>query len=173
MRLVILDNYDKASEWAAKYVRNSIRKFEPGPGKYFVLGLPTGSCNATWLTNHSYSTLWFATAAGSTPLGMYRKLVEFHKKSELSFKYVKTFNMDEYVGRYTSVMHPPTIVFFNSVCLFQAFRMITLRATIRTCGRTSFSILTLTQSMCTCWMAMLRTCKRSVTSLSRRSRMLV
>lgn len=42
MRLVILDNYDKASEWAAKYVRNSIRKFEPGPGKYFVLGLPTG-----------------------------------------------------------------------------------------------------------------------------------
>ena len=25
-------------------------------------------------------------------------LVEFYKKGELSFKYVKTFNMDEYVG---------------------------------------------------------------------------
>ena len=35
---------------------------------------------------------------GSTPLGMYKKLVEFHKDKKLSFKYVKTFNMDEYVG---------------------------------------------------------------------------
>ena len=40
-------------------------------------------------------------AAGSTPLGMYRKLVEFHKENKLSFKYVKTFNMDEYVGMAT------------------------------------------------------------------------
>lgn len=29
---------------------------------------------------------------------MYRKLVEFCKTGELSFRYVKTFNMDEYVG---------------------------------------------------------------------------
>lgn len=29
---------------------------------------------------------------------MYRKLVEFCSKGELSFKYVKTFNMDEYVA---------------------------------------------------------------------------
>ena len=42
MRLVIVDNYDKVSEWAAKYVRNSILKFNPGPDHYFVLGLPTG-----------------------------------------------------------------------------------------------------------------------------------
>lgn len=35
---------------------------------------------------------------GSTPLGMYRKLIEFHKMEQLSFKYVTTFNMDEYVG---------------------------------------------------------------------------
>ena len=42
MRLVILDTYDAASEWAAKYVRNTIHKFEPGPDKHFVLGLPTG-----------------------------------------------------------------------------------------------------------------------------------
>lgn len=42
MRLVILDDYDKLSEWAAKYVRNRILKFNPGPDKYFVLGLPTG-----------------------------------------------------------------------------------------------------------------------------------
>ena len=30
---------------------------------------------------------------------MYRKLIEFHKAGKLSFKYVKTFNMDEYVGK--------------------------------------------------------------------------
>ncbi len=36
--------------------------------------------------------------AGSTPVGTYKKLVDFHKRGELSFKYVKTFNMDEYVN---------------------------------------------------------------------------
>ena len=29
---------------------------------------------------------------------MYRKLIEFHKDGQLSFQYVTTFNMDEYVG---------------------------------------------------------------------------
>lgn len=42
MRLIILEDYDKTSEWAAKYVRNAIKEFNPGPDKYFVLGLPTG-----------------------------------------------------------------------------------------------------------------------------------
>ena len=36
--------------------------------------------------------------SGSTPLGMYKKLIEFYKAKKLSFEYVKTFNMDEYVG---------------------------------------------------------------------------
>ncbi|XP_069780850.1 glucosamine-6-phosphate isomerase 2 isoform X1 [Narcine bancroftii] len=76
MRLVILENYDKASEWAASYICNSIVKFKPGPGRYFTLGLPTGS----------------------TPSGCYKKLIEYYKKGNLSFKYVKTFNMDEYVA---------------------------------------------------------------------------
>ena len=35
---------------------------------------------------------------GSTPLKMYAKLVEYYKAGKVSFKYVKTFNMDEYVG---------------------------------------------------------------------------
>ncbi|XP_015453076.1 glucosamine-6-phosphate isomerase 2 isoform X2 [Pteropus alecto] len=75
MRLVILDNYDLASEWAAKYICNRIIQFKPGQDRYFTLGLPTGS----------------------TPLGCYKKLIEYHKNGDLSFKYVKTFNMDEYV----------------------------------------------------------------------------
>uniref|UniRef100_A0AAY4C8N2 Glucosamine-6-phosphate isomerase n=1 Tax=Denticeps clupeoides TaxID=299321 RepID=A0AAY4C8N2_9TELE len=76
MKLVILDDYEQASEWAAKYIRNKIIKFLPSEDKYFTLGLPTGS----------------------TPLGCYRKLIEYHQAGDLSFKYVKTFNMDEYVG---------------------------------------------------------------------------
>jgi hypothetical protein len=35
---------------------------------------------------------------GSTPLGMYKKLIEYHIAGKVSFRYVKTFNMDEYVG---------------------------------------------------------------------------
>lgn len=35
---------------------------------------------------------------GSTPLGMYKKLIEYHIAGKVSFQYVKTFNMDEYVG---------------------------------------------------------------------------
>uniref|UniRef100_F7A0L7 Glucosamine-6-phosphate isomerase n=1 Tax=Monodelphis domestica TaxID=13616 RepID=F7A0L7_MONDO len=76
MRLVILDNYALASEWAAKYICNRIIQFKPRKDRYFTLGLPTGS----------------------TPLGCYKKLIEYHKNGDLSFKYVKTFNMDEYVG---------------------------------------------------------------------------
>jgi len=42
MKLIILNDYDQVSEWAAKYIRNRIRKFNPGPDRYFTLGLPTG-----------------------------------------------------------------------------------------------------------------------------------
>ena len=35
---------------------------------------------------------------------MYRKLVEFHRQDKLSFKYVTTFNMDEYVGTYAHTL---------------------------------------------------------------------
>jgi len=38
--------------------------------------------------------------SGSTPYGCYQKLIEYHKSGDISFKHVKTFNMDEYVGEY-------------------------------------------------------------------------
>ena len=75
MRLVILDRYDDVSVWAAKYIRRKIIEYKPNANRYFTLGLPTGS----------------------TPLGTYQKLIEFYKAGKVSFKYVKTFNMDEYV----------------------------------------------------------------------------
>lgn len=37
-------------------------------------------------------------ATGSTPLGLYQELVRLHKKGELDFSQVTTFNLDEYVG---------------------------------------------------------------------------
>lgn len=76
MRLIILNTSDKVGDWAARYVLKRINDFKPNAEKYFVLGLPTGS----------------------TPLGMYRKLIEFHQQGKVSFKYVKTFNMDEYAS---------------------------------------------------------------------------
>lgn len=49
--------------------------------------------------------------AGGTPLGMYQKLIEYHKAGKVSFKYVKTFNMDEYVGKHC----------FNIACIEHNF----------------------------------------------------
>src|ERR1041385_3844826 len=37
-------------------------------------------------------------ATGSTPLGLYQELVRLHKKGEVDFSHVTTFNLDEYVG---------------------------------------------------------------------------
>lgn len=76
MRLVIQPDYASISEWAAYYVVSKIRNANPTPQNPFVLGLPTGS----------------------SPLGMYKNLIELHKKGLVSFQNVITFNMDEYVG---------------------------------------------------------------------------
>jgi glucosamine-6-phosphate deaminase len=76
MRLIIEPDYDQLSQWAANYVAAKISRANPTAGKPFVLGLPTGS----------------------SPLGMYRKLIELNKKNVVSFRHVITFNMDEYAG---------------------------------------------------------------------------
>ncbi|CAG8507634.1 4252_t:CDS:2 [Ambispora gerdemannii] len=76
MRLIIRKDYDQVSEYMASYIKKRILEFKPTPNRPFVLGLPTGS----------------------SPIGTYKKLVEYHRKGELSFQDVITFNMDEYVG---------------------------------------------------------------------------
>jgi len=76
MRLIIKDNYEQVSNYVATYIKNRINEFAPTPEKPFVLGLPTGS----------------------SPIGTYKKLIEFYKKGEISFQNVITFNMDEYVN---------------------------------------------------------------------------
>lgn len=76
MRLIIQPDYQNVSQWAANYVAARINKACPTAEKPFVLGLPTGS----------------------SPLGMYKALIDLNKAGVVSFKHVVTFNMDEYVG---------------------------------------------------------------------------
>lgn len=97
MRLIIEPNYADLSRWAGNYVAARINAAKPTAEKPFVLGLPTGS----------------------SPLGMYRRLVELYKEGKVSFKNVVTFNMDEYVGiprdheqSYWTFMHTN---FFNHI----------------------------------------------------------
>lgn len=35
---------------------------------------------------------------------MYKYLIKYYKAGDISFKYVKTFNMDEYVGKYIQII---------------------------------------------------------------------
>ncbi|KAG2189287.1 hypothetical protein INT44_004429 [Umbelopsis vinacea] len=76
MRLIIRQDYDEVSSYVAHYVKERINQFQPTPERPFVLGLPTGS----------------------SPIGVYAKLVDLHRIGQISFKNVITFNMDEYVG---------------------------------------------------------------------------
>lgn len=76
MRLIIQPDFNNLSQWAANYVAKKINAAKPTADKPFVLGLPTGS----------------------SPLGMYKGLIELNKKGLVSFENVITFNMDEYVG---------------------------------------------------------------------------
>lgn len=74
MRLVIAE--ENIGDWVAVYIAKKINDFQPTEKKPFVLGLPTGS----------------------TPLPVYRRLIEFYKEGLVSFENVVTFNMDEYLG---------------------------------------------------------------------------
>jgi len=76
MRLIIESDYAKMSVWAAEYVAAKINAANPTAEKPFKLGCPTGS----------------------SPLGLYRHLIELNKQGKVSFQNVITFNMDEYVG---------------------------------------------------------------------------
>ncbi len=76
MRVIIQPDYQNVTEWAANYIAAKISMAQPTAAKPFVLGLPTGS----------------------SPLGVYRRLITLNQQGVISFKHVVTFNMDEYVG---------------------------------------------------------------------------
>ncbi|MBQ8050405.1 MAG: glucosamine-6-phosphate deaminase [Bacteroidaceae bacterium] len=76
MRVIIEPDYANLSRWAAEYVAARINEAKPTAEKPFKLGCPTGS----------------------SPLGLYKHLIELNKAGKVSFQHVVTFNMDEYVG---------------------------------------------------------------------------
>ncbi|KAJ2772258.1 Glucosamine-6-phosphate isomerase (Glucosamine-6-phosphate deaminase) (GNPDA) (GlcN6P deaminase) [Coemansia nantahalensis] len=76
MRLVIRDDADTVADYVAEYIKARILQFAPTARRPFVIGLPTGS----------------------SPIGVYKRLVAFCADGSLSFKHVVSFNMDEYVG---------------------------------------------------------------------------
>ncbi|MFA5513610.1 MAG: glucosamine-6-phosphate deaminase [Sphaerochaetaceae bacterium] len=94
MRLIIQDNYDLLSRWAARYIVKKIKDYNPSSDNPFVLGLPTGS----------------------SPLGAYKYLIQMYKEKLVSFKNVVTFNMDEYIG--LSAEHPMSYTYFMYENLF-------------------------------------------------------
>jgi len=77
------------SDAAAQLVKDRISK-----KKNFVLGLATGS----------------------SPLGLYKRLIEMNKAGEMSFKNVRTFNLDEYYG--LEPTHDQSYRYFMNVNLF-------------------------------------------------------
>ena len=64
MRVIIEHDYQSLSEWAANYVAQRINQFQPSSERPFVLGLPTGS----------------------SPLGMYKALIELNREGKVSFR---------------------------------------------------------------------------------------
>lgn len=106
MRLVIKENYDFLCDYVANYVIDRINKFNPTPERPFVLGI--------WL-NLLHNSLGLPT--GSSPIGVYKRLVQAYKDGRISFKNVVTFNMDEYVN--LPVDHPESYHSFMYKNLFQ------------------------------------------------------
>lgn len=89
MKVIVVKDYQAMSDLAAEIIDNTI-KANP-------------SC-----------TLGLAT--GSSPIGTYQNLVKDVKAGEISFKDVKTYNLDEYCG--ISRSHPQSYYYFMHDNLF-------------------------------------------------------
>ena len=83
MKLIIKNDYNEMCAWAAQHIADAINNHK-GEGP-FVLGLPTGS----------------------SPLGVYKRLIEMNKAGQVSFKNVVTFGNVELNGNHiiTSAKH--------------------------------------------------------------------
>ena len=86
-KVIICKDYEEASDKAFEEFKQYLK-----PGK--VLGLATGS----------------------TPLGLYERMVKDHKENGTSYKDIKSFNLDEYVG--LPITHPESYYAFMHRNLF-------------------------------------------------------
>lgn len=96
MKLIVCDNYDEVSEKAAQLVEAQILVDD-----HSVLGLATGS----------------------TPLGLYERLVEGVTSRGISYKNVRTINLDEYLG--LDKGHSESYRTFMSTNLFDKIDIVT------------------------------------------------
>lgn len=90
MKLIITNNYEELSEEATKIVIETVQN-----NPRAVLGLATGS----------------------TPLGLYKKLIKDHKRNGTSYKEIRTVNLDEYIGLDAS--HTQSYAYFMRENLFR------------------------------------------------------
>ena len=87
IKVIVAKDYEEASDKAFEVMKDFLK-----PGK--VLGLATGS----------------------TPLGLYARMVKDHKDNGTSYKDIKSFNLDEYVG--LPITHPESYYAFMHKNLF-------------------------------------------------------
>jgi len=71
MNIIVVENYEEMSKLAAEIVEKQVVK-----NPRSILGLATGS----------------------TPMGLYRYMIEGHKNRGISYRQVRTVNLDEYLG---------------------------------------------------------------------------
>lgn len=83
MKVIIAKDYDEMSKAAADIIKDLVNS-TPN----CILGLATGS----------------------TPIGMYKKLIEYNNRKMVDFSKVTTFNLDEYLGLAGS--HPQSYRYF-------------------------------------------------------------
>ena len=89
MKVIVVQDYDAMSELGAQIIGDVIK-------------------------NNPNCTLGLAT--GSSPIGTYKNLVKAYENKEISFKNVKTYNLDEYCG--ISREHPQSYYYFMHDNLF-------------------------------------------------------
>lgn len=89
MKIVRTNNYEEMSKLAAKMVISTIK-------------------------NNPKLTLGLAT--GSTPINLYKEMIQDHQKNGTSYRDIHTVNLDEYIG--LSKVHPSSYYFFMKSQLF-------------------------------------------------------
>lgn len=89
MNIIEVNNYQHMSQQAAKYIIEKVR---------------------------SLPNIHLGLATGATPIGTYEALIEDHKYNRTSYRNIKTFNLDEYVG--LSEENPNSYRFFMNDKLF-------------------------------------------------------
>lgn len=77
-------------------------------------GIAAAEVIADIVKNKPTAVLGLAT--GSSPIGMYKELIAKYERGEISFKNVKSVNLDEYVG--LSADHDQSYAYFMSTNLF-------------------------------------------------------